>query len=225
MTELPRTDPRLGRLVDHDPRSRTYDLVRTVGATIPSVPIDWHRNDADVFDQGSLGCCTACAGLGLMMTAPFNTSGHHYTLSDVHGFYHDETVLDDAPGTWPPTDTGSSGLAAMTVLRNRKLITSYQHAFSPTVALAALAHGPIAVGTVWLESMFEPRRGQLVVNRRSPIAGGHEYVIDGWDPKLRRARITNSWGLGFGDHGRVWLRYTDLTWLLAQQGDVVQPQL
>ncbi len=222
MTDLPRTDPRLGRLVNHDPRSRTYDLVHTVGAKLPTDPIDWHRDDADVFDQGDLGCCTACAGLGVMMTGPF-MHGTRYNLDSAHSFYHDETVLDDAPGTWPPTDTGSSGLAAMTVLRSRKLITSYFHAFSPTVAVAALTHGPIAVGTVWTESMFELKNDQLVVNRKSPVAGGHEYVIDAWDPKGRRVRITNSWGLSFGDHGRAWLKYSDFTWLLSQQGDAVQP--
>ena len=216
------TDPRLGRHVAHDERSRSFPLT---GAFIPSKPIDWHRDDADVFDQGDLGCCTAAAALGLLVTAPYKRPGRIFNIADIHGVYRDATAIDPFPGTWPPDDTGSNGLAAMKVLRKRGWTTGYRWAFSPAVALAALAHGPIAVGTVWLDSMFTVRRGLVVIDRKSPVAGGHEWVADGWDPRFRRVRMTNSWGTGWGDGGRAWLRYTDFAWLLNQQGDVVQPIL
>jgi hypothetical protein len=215
-----RTDPRLGRHVVHDDRSRGFDLARHVGVQLPAKPIRWERHGL-IFDQGDLGCCTACAALGLMMTEPF-TTGDTYTLDDAHAFYHDETVLDGIRGVWPPDDTGSSGLAAMRVLRKRGRVKAYSHAFSPTVAVAALARGPIAVGTVWLESMFAPKGGRIVVDRRSPVAGGHEYVVDGWDPNARRVHMTNSRG-NWGDHGGATLSWDDFSWLLSQDGDAVQP--
>jgi len=216
------SDPRLGRHVEHDSRSRQFPLA--AGAFIPSKPIDWSRADSDVLDQENLGCCTAAATLGLLMTDPFRQDGRRFTLDDVHDFYSEETRTDQFPGEWPPTDTGSNGLAAMKVLKKRGWATGYRWAFSPATALSALTHGPIAVGTVWLDSMFNVSRNDLVVvDRRSPVAGGHEYVIDGWNATYRRVRITNSWGLGWGDNGRAWIRYTDLVWLLKQQGDVVQP--
>lgn len=220
-----RRDPRLGRHVAHDPRSRGFDLAQTFGASIPSKPIDWYRADADVFDQGELGCCTAAAALGLLVTAPFRKPARLFNIEDIRDFYSAETRIDPFDGEWPPTDTGSNGLSAMKVLKARGWATGYRHAFSPAVALAALNHGPIAVGTIWVESMSVVGRGNVVVvDRRSPVAGGHEYILDAWDPTARRVRITNSWGLkGFGDHGRAWLRYSDLAWLLSNQGDVVQP--
>jgi hypothetical protein len=215
-----RRDPRLGRHVVHDDRSRGFDLARTARPVLPTAPIRWERHGL-IFDQGDLGCCTACAALGLMMTEPFST-GVTYTLEDAHAFYTAETRLDGIRGVWPPDDTGSSGLAAMKVLRRSGRIKSYFHAFSPIVAVAALPRGPIAAGTVWLESMFEPKAGRIIVDRRSPVAGGHEYVVDGWDPRAQRVHVTNSWG-NWGESGGGTLSLDDFAWLLSQDGDAVQP--
>lgn len=217
---LDRNDPRLGRNVFHDSRSRGFDLARAVKPKLPDHAIRWERR-GPVFDQGDLGCCTACAALGLMMTEPFATSGS-WSMDQVRAFYHDETVLDNFAGSWPPDDTGSNGLAAMKVLKRRGAILGYHHAFSPVVAVAALTKGPIAVGTVWLHSMFNPRRGQIIVDQRSSVDGGHEYVVDGWDPKTRRVHMTNSWG-DWGVEGGAEIAYADFAWLLGQRGDAVQP--
>ena len=159
-----------------------------------------------------------------MMTQPF-TTGAVYTLADAHDFYSAETRLDGIRGVYPPTDTGSNGLAAMKVLKRRGLIAAYAHAFSPVVAVAALTRGPIAVGTIWVESMFSPKSGRIVVDRRSPVAGGHEYLIDGWDPSTRHVHMTNSWGASWGVGGGAEIDFDDLKWLLAQHGDAVQPRL
>jgi C1A family cysteine protease len=73
--------------------------------------------------------------------------------------------------------------------------------------------------------MFEPSMGRLVVDKRSAVAGGHEYVIDGWNPATGQVHMTNSWGAEWGDKGGATLNYDDLAWLLAQGGDAVQPSL
>src|SRR6476659_657963 len=104
-------DKRLGRHVLHDTRSRNFDLAGTAGAKLPTELIRWAR-PGPVFDQGDLGCCTAAAALGLLMTEPF-ASGPTYTLADVHDFYSAETRIDGVCGVYPPDDTGSTGLAAM----------------------------------------------------------------------------------------------------------------
>lgn len=214
------TDPRLGRHVVHDPRSRDYNLTSFTLPRLPAEPIRWERR-GPLFDQ-QIGCCTACAALGLMMTDPFST-GVVYTMDDCLDFYHDETSHDGIRGVYPPDDTGSSSLAAVKTLKRRGLINSYAHAFSPVVAVAALARGPISVGTIWLDSMFEPRRGRVIVDSRSPVAGGHEYVIDGWDPSTQRVHMTNSWNTSWGVDGGAEIAYGDFTWLLKQDGDAVQP--
>ena len=214
------TDPRLGRHVLHDSRSRAFDLAKLAGPRLPTTAIRWART-GPVFDQ-DIGCCTACAALGLLMTEPFAT-GPIYTLADAHDFYSAETRIDGVRGVWPPTDTGSTGLAAMKVLKRRGQITGYSHAFSPAVAVAALARGPVAVGTIWLNSMFEPVNGRIYLDPASGVAGGHEYVIDGWEPRTKRVHMTNSWGTGWGKAGGATFEWADFAWLLAQRGDAVQP--
>jgi hypothetical protein len=178
-----------------------------------------------ILDQGNVGSCTANAAFGLLMTQPFST-GQVWTEQDCLALYHEETVLDDVeiPGQYPPNDTGSAGIYAMQALKNRGLITSYLHAFSLDDALGALANGPIAVGSVWMQSMFDPdSSGTIKVNKRSGVAGGHEYVVDGYDPSRDAVRMTNSWGTSWGVNGQAWIKTADFQWLLGQQGDVVQP--
>lgn len=215
------TDPRLGRHVIHDGRSRAYALPSKAK---PTTVIAWPRV-GPILDQGNVGSCTANAAFGLLMTQPFS-NGTVYTEQDCLALYHEETVLDDVeiPGQYPPNDTGSAGIYAMQALQNRGLIDSYSHAFTLDAALAALATGPIAVGSVWMQSMFDPNSsGVIQVNKRSGVAGGHEYVVDGFDPSRDAVRMTNSWGTSWGMSGQAWIKTADFQWLLSQQGDVVQP--
>src|SRR5690349_3550882 len=60
-------DPRLGRHVNHDPRSRRFP-VRT--APVPLRTVE-HERHVGVFQQGDLGSCTGNAALGCMATGPF----------------------------------------------------------------------------------------------------------------------------------------------------------
>lgn len=215
----PHIDPRLGRHQVHDERSRAYALE---AVALPTVPV-LHQRHRPIFDQGSLGSCTANAALGMLSTGPL-WDGQPWTEADCIKLYSEETLLDDAeiPGHYPPDDTGSAGIYSCKALKNRKLITKYQHAFSLTTALGWLGRQPISIGIPWLESMFTPGKGALLtVDRRSAVAGGHQVCVDGIEPARSRVRIANSWGPSWGDHGWCWMTYADLGWLLAQGGDAV----
>lgn len=215
---------RLGRLQVHDERSRAFAL-EPVALPIREV---LHRRRLPIWDQGDLGSCTAHSALGMLCTGPLDI-GRTWTESDAVSFYSETTAVDDAMGIvgiYPPDDTGSCGLASMKVARNRGWIIGYRHAFSLTTALGWLGVQPISVGVPWLESMFEPGRGALLtVDRRSGVAGGHQVCLDGISPAHSRVRLANSWGPGWGDGGRAWLRYADLQWLLQQGGDAVTATL
>ena len=239
-------DPRFGRHVVHDPRSRGYDVrALLVTDTAPTRAVDWARR-GPVYDQAAcdpavlrelgadpadteIGCCTMAAAYGLLGTEPYHRRGRTYGMADVLSGYRDATRIDEwmIPGRWPPTDTGSAGIHAMKVLRRRGEIVEYRHAFSLPAALAALAHGPIAVGTLWYESFFHPMRrdGRFILDiaRGAGVVGGHEYVLDGFDPSANLVRMTNSWGGRWADRGRAWLPVSTLERLLAMRGDVVAP--
>jgi C1A family cysteine protease len=55
--------------------------------------------------------------------------------------------------------------------------------------------------------------------------GGHAYVLIGAN-RLKQSkhgigavRILNSWGTGWEDHGRAWISFEMLRWLLSQDGE------
>src|SRR2546426_293915 len=176
----------LGRHIEHDPRSLAYAHGVLPKTAIKSV--DWTRR-APIFDQGNLGSCTGNAAAGLLATDSASRTGLTSVTVDGHVLpvnedlavqvYKLATRLDDIKGTYPPDDTGSSGLGAAKALKKLGLATSYTHAFSLSALKSALQNGPVMVGTVWLESMFNvsAATGFVDVIHESPVAGGHEYVI------------------------------------------------
>lgn len=224
-------DPRLGRHVQHDPRSLAYAHGVLPRSAIRSV--DWKRR-APIFDQGSIGSCTGNAAAGLLATdcaaRPGCTS---VTIGDevlpvdeefALRVYSLATQCDEFDGQYPPTDTGSSGLGAAKALTRLGLATGYQHAFTLDAVASALQSGPVMVGTVWLYSMEDvDDAGRVVVDRASGVAGGHEYVLSAYDASAGAFRLDNSWGESYGVRGSAWLSRADLQWLLSQDGDVTVP--
>lgn len=229
------TDPRLGRRVEHDPRSLAYAHGVLPKTAIKSV--DWTRR-APIFDQGNLGSCTGNAATGLLGTDSAARAGlTTVVLADDPNaswpvdenlaveVYKLATTLDNITGSYPPDDTGSSGIGAAKALKKLGLATGYTHAFSLDALKSALQSGPVMVGTVWLESMFDPdlKTGFVKVDRKSQVAGGHEYVLSAYDATRQAFRIDNSWGASWGARGSAWITEADIQWLLAQQGDVTVP--
>ncbi|KUN03137.1 hypothetical protein AQI95_24570 [Streptomyces yokosukanensis] len=222
---------RLGRHVEHDPRSLRYAHGVLPDSAIK--PVQWTRR-VPVFDQGDLGSCTGNAAAGVLATD--SAAGQGASSVTVKGteravdeslavdLYKLATTLDNVPGTYPPDDTGSSGLGVAKALESVGLATGYTHAFSLAALKSALQTGPAMLGIVWLNSMFDPASdGTLPVDHSSGVAGGHEIVCTGWDGS--RFRLDNSWGAGWGDAGSCWVKEPDMQWLLGQQGDVTVPAL
>lgn len=228
-------DPRLGRKVWHDPQSRRF-AVRRSSAVLSSVR---HERHVPVFDQGDLGSCTGNAAVGCMATGRFHAtvdaSDAAWLLSldeaAARECYSRATLLDPFDGSYPPDDTGSTGLAVAKVLHQVGAISGYRHAFGIDQALSALMAGPVIVGTAWWSGMYEPAASGLARRSGRP-EGGHEYVMDEYaapgfpyGPLSRIAAqplvgFTNSWGSGWGASGRFYLPVSDFARLLADQGDV-----
>lgn len=230
---MPQSHYPLGRIKHHDPRSVHYAVgVRPKAALAPA---DWTRR-APIFDQGQIGSCTGNAGAGLVGTDTRTRSG--FTTVSLTGdpnlwpvdedlaleVYSLATHLDEYSGAYPPDDTGSSGLGAAKALVKLGLATAYHHAFSLAALQSALQDGPVMSGIKWLESMFSTdSEGYVTVDRKSSVAGGHEFVISAWDPAGARYRMDNSWAADWGINGSAWFHEADLKWLLSDDGDVTQP--
>ncbi len=204
---------RLGRHVEHDPRSRSYAVQAASLGTLTSVR---HRRLVPIYDQGNIGSCTGQACAGALSTAPFR---HRYREASAVRFYSQATKLDDDPATYPPTDTGSTGLAVAKAALARKLCSSYQHAFSLEAALTALQTGSVMLGMAWKTGCDTPDSSGLI-RWTGNVRGGHEPLLDEIDVERKLVWLSNSWGTGYGLKGRAALSWDDLGAALADQGDV-----
>lgn len=216
----------LGRIVNHDPKSRAYEAVRSEVRKVL-----WaHR--APVLDQGQLGSCTGNALTQLLNTTRAvkarladTKSRRFLTEQTAVALYSRATVLDDIGGHYPPTDTGSSGLAVCKAGVEAGYFTQYRHAFGYDQFTGAIQLSPVITGTPWYAGMFTPdENGYVWPTGR--VAGGHEYLILGFDPAGKgKVTMLNSWSASWGRKGRAYMRGDVYAELLSQQGDVTVPVL
>lgn len=218
------TDPRLGRHVLHDSRSRRFAAPARDPATLKSVR---HEVHIEILNQGNEGSCTGNAGENNIASSVFWAGGalvlqgtdHHEFARQLYG---DATKLDPWPGEFNPAtgieDTGSDGLSVAKVLQQRGLISGYQHAFSLAATLTALSQQVVMIGSVWKSSMYYPdASGRITVSGN--VEGGHEFVLDELDVEHELVGMRNSWGIDWGVGGRAYLSFADLGSLLAEDGD------
>jgi hypothetical protein len=233
----------LGRHVEHDPRSLRYAHGVLPASAIRSV--SWTRR-IPILDQGQLGSCTGNAATGVLgtdsagrtatttvtITAAGAAASHGLFTAGVHALdeafavalYSLATILDGVSGTYPPSDTGSTGVGVAKALRALGLASSYTHAFTVGALNSALQAGPVLIGINWYNSMFDPRSdGQIVVDTTSGLAGGHELELSGYDAATGEYEVDNSWASSWGVSGCGYFTTASLTTLLSQQGDVTVP--
>lgn len=193
----------LGRHVVRDVRSRRFRFA--VSDPTPVKSITW-KVRIDVLQQGKIGSCTGETGTyGLATdsaTRPGRTDARvagsltaRQTLDQPYAYdlYSAATAVDAWLGTWPPDDTGSSGLAVAQVLRARGDVTMYQHCFTLQELLQALQHGAVMFGCLWRTAMFRPdERGRVRVE--GDVAGGHQVLLVGVDVENEELIGVQSWG-------------------------------
>lgn len=209
---------RLGRHINWDPRSLRY-LVQPTGVVRTQF---WSRR-IPILDQGNLGSCTGNATVGVLGTEPYYsdlTPVQRQTLNEDEAvrLYSTATQLDDFPGTYPPDDTGSTGLDVAKAAVKLGFLSGYQHITSIAAAQTAIVSGPFIVGTNWYSGMDNPDANGLV-HVTGSIRGGHEYECFGYDHEHELWWFCNSWGTSWGKDGTFCYSTDDFAKLLSQQGD------
>jgi hypothetical protein len=202
-TFFDRADPRLGRHINHDSRSRAYAFKAPAGVTYKSVLFDRH---IPILDQGDLGSCTGNAATGHLGSGAFyaTVAGTSYSGDEAEAvkLYSSATSLDAYSGTYPPTDTGSDGLSVAKAAQKAGLISGYQHTFTFDDFMAALQQQPVIVGVTWYNNFFTPdANGLITMAAGDTVAGGHEFVIRGYDADKQQVIADNSWGTSWGVAG------------------------
>jgi hypothetical protein len=213
---------RLGRHVNHDPRSRNFEATRA-----PQVTSVDHQASGLPLNQGTIGSCTANALCGALNSAPDNSApnrapGKTYGESDAVSLYGLETKLEGQP--YPPNDPGGSGLMVCKAAKQLGWISSYKHAFGLQHALEALVLRPVITGIGWYTSFDTPdANGLVAIAASATVRGGHEVVADGIDADNQLVWFWNSWGTVYAKGGRFCMSYTTWDQLLSEQGDVTVP--
>jgi hypothetical protein len=218
LTERPVVGKRLGRHIQHDPRSREFPAEQA-----PEVVSVTHRAVGLPLNQGELGSCTANALCGALDSAPDFAGGTPATETDAVHLYERETSLEGDP--YPPNDPGGSGLMVCKAAKQMGLISSYKHAFGIHNALTALVLRPVITGVKWYTSFDtpDPQTGLVELSPSATVRGGHEIVADGIDADNQRVWFWNSWGTQYGLGGRFCMPFETWDQLLKDQGDVTVP--
>jgi len=226
----------LGRHVEHDDRSRQYAFqlpAKLAGQQLQSVR---HQRFIPVLDQGNLGSCVGNAAEGIAGTgqifqaipatvAARPGSDASNDEAQAVALYSTATQLDNLPGQYPPSDTGTTGIAGAKAAVDAGLFAGYQHTFTLLDALAALQILPQMWGINWYDSFDQPDSSGLVtITPGAQVRGGHEIVADELNVDRGLVGFTNSWSAGWGPiGGRFYINWLDLEKLLGQQGDVTIP--
>ena len=213
---VPEASRRLGRHVEHDPRSRDFQA-----ETAPAIVSVKHQALGLPLDQGHVGSCTANALCGALNSAP-DFQGHQRTEGDAVTLYTRETQLEGKP--YPQYDPGGSGLMVCKAGKQLGWITSYKHAFGVQQALLALVVRPVISGFDWYTSFDAPdANGLVAIAPGATVRGGHEVVADEIDAPNRLVWFWNSWGPQFGVGGRFCMTFDTWDQLLQSQGDATVP--
>ena len=205
----------LGRHVRHDPRSWNYPAPMADKV----VSVLHKRHGVPLRQSKKLGSCTGNAVAGLLMTDPFWRRGRNLNEHHAVALYSRATHLDPFKGIYPPTDTGSSGLAAMKAAREHGYIESYGHAFGLDHALKTLVLTPVVTGVNWYDGFDHPSKFGRV-KKKGPITGGHEFLVVGIDADEKLVRACNSWGPDWADGGYFTFSWDAWEALLDEDGDV-----
>jgi len=145
--------------------------------------------------------------------------------ADAVRLYDAETQLEGKPH--PPNDPGGSGLLVCKAAQQKKLISSYTHAFGAQQALEALVLRPVITGINWYTSFDspDPDSGLVKITAKAKVRGGHEVMADEIDAPKELVWFWNSWGKDFGIGGRFCMKFATWEQLLDRknQGDVTVP--
>jgi hypothetical protein len=210
-------DPRLGRNVVHDPRSRQFVAPRHAGPRRDKA----HRiYDPRPNPNQPRGNCTGVAECTMANSTGNRVKGVVLGMDVADRIYSRATELDPWPGSWPPTDTGSSGLAAAKAAVEQGIGTRYDWYFGLDAVLDGLQTNAISVGTWWYFDMFEPDPTGLV-KPTGGRAGGHQWLLRAHDVSAsKRVSQQRVGGLcWWGTYRHFWMTVEDFANLLADDGD------
>ena len=215
---IPFEDHRLGRHVVHDSRSWDYQEERP-RRTVTLKTVQHRRYDPLPEPNQRIGCCTFVSECMLGNTVGNRVMGEVLDMEIAEKGYARATEIDPFPGIYPPEDTGSSGLSAAKAAVEMGIAEKYVWYFDMESILVALQKHPISFGGLWYYDMFRATYDNPVVHPTGAEAGGHQWVLSGYNATSGLIAGECWWGKNFGRNGRFYISIPDFRILLEAYGD------
>lgn len=219
----------LGRRAAPDERDAGYPLRALLTPVTRRLPLKLWPLFRTVLDQGPHGTCVGHGWEHWMMAAPTvkKDPDRPPTALNIYAgaCANDEWSDNDDGGL----DFGTSVRGGAKWLQSEGHIGAYHWSATADEAADWIAGadsegrpigGPLVIGVNWYDRMFTPDR-EGIVRVGGTIAGGHCVTLLGYSDKRGEFYGANSWGIGWGRHGRFWLPAEVLERLLSEGGEAV----
>ena len=182
----------------------------------PSGAIHWPVGI--VLDQEAEGECVGfgCAHLTASDPKPNPIVGSQIKQNPFAEHIYEAAQKID--GQTPDEQSGTSVGAGMKALQAAGVITAAHSTANIADVKAALSVGPVLIGSDWYTGQMTPDANDQV-HVTGTVAGGHAYLLSGYDPASDQFVIHNSWGAAWGRNGDAWISTADLSKLLAAGGE------
>jgi hypothetical protein len=208
--------PKLGRLIARDPRDHGFSLAM-VTPPPTKTSVTWPLM-TPILDQGDSPMCVGFSWTQFLFCAPVT---HKVTeLGNAGTFARTVYRAAQKVDEWDGEDyEGTSVRAGAKVLQSQGRVVEYRWATSePEIRNFVLTRGPVIIGINWYWSMFDVTPFGFVEIKGKAIAGGHAILVAGYQEKRNAYRLVNSWGRGWGQSGRAWLKADDMERLVVEEG-------
>lgn len=216
--------PGFGRIAAPDTRDRAYPM-RAAMRAMPLKRFRTYNIGRQLpLDQGDTGTCVAHAWTGFLLASPLQCRNAMTPFDLYRGLVlKDEFPENDIEASYPNDQLqyGSSVRGGAKYLVERGYVKSYVWAESADdMARWILGdRGTVVMGTNWYWDMSTPRPKDEVVELSGGIAGGHAWLVVGYNAITRLFRCLNSWGSAFGEGGRFTVRHDDMDRLIHEDGE------
>lgn len=228
-------DPRLGRILEHDPRSIGNYPIRSL---LTAVQIRQPRSYTWAvnlwLDQGQEGACVGFALNHELAARPRVVGGR--TNETAQRDYWEIQKGDPWPGGAysgaDPHYEGTSVLSGAKYMQDLGHYLEYRWTQDEAEMAAAVAwKGPVVLGINWYEGMFEPDEDGFI-HPTGRLLGGHAILAHGISVKNRKRngkylpdhyKLWNSWGPTWGDQGQARIARSDMARLLDENGEAMLP--
>ena len=204
-------------LIKDKPPVRSIGIFRTIARALGVRDSrswrQWMR-----FNQGPTPRCTAFGTATLLAADPVRPSQAWLRLLDIGQLYKDIQAQDRAEGR--NYSEGATTLAAMKVGQARGWWTEYRWAYDIDTVLKTLHDScPVILGTNYYYSQFDrDSEGIARITATTELAGGHYYVLRGYNPRRGLVTSPQTW-----DDGDYKYPVEDIERLLKEDGECALP--